>query len=156
MEVLPRESQNIYLLRRIAPNQIPKGFVNSDVFLLREGEKGLSVFDSRSVTPRDALQAHIDMLHDTMLISEGEAQEKAKQRCEKNPDVETLVAKGWRILKIPEKVFRERGFDLSEVEANGHRELLGEQGLFEKYKIDFVNLIEKGEILLLSDEDCLK
>ena len=132
-----------------APNILT--LVKPQLFELRSEEKGLSVF-ADTVTPRATLQAMIDFRRECLTQGDMTAQEWLI----KNPDVETLVQKsGWGVLKIPVSEFLERGFALSEVEENGHLNILGSAEQFTNSRFDFVELVAIGVIMFLSEDECL-
>ena len=93
------ESPNIYLLRRVAPHQIKNGILSPKVFALREGENGLSVFDARFVTPNSVLESYIDTLRNNLLSEDDKMRENAQRNLAECSDVETMLEKGWRVIK---------------------------------------------------------
>lgn len=151
------ESRETYVYRRVAPDQWNRqGDVSAELFLLGKAIKGLSVYHADKVTPREALQALIEEKR-ILLASINEVYRiQAQGWILKNPDVETLVQKRWRIVKLPVSEIKAMGFELEEPDENGHLNILGESSRFDKYQDEFTELIKIGKATLLSAEECLQ
>lgn len=139
-----------HVYRRIPPNHWkPKtGERKPGAFIPREGTS-LSVFAADLQTPRGVLQHCIDDLRRKLTSTDPAQQERAASQLARHGDtVEQMVANGWRVLLVPRSAFTERGFTLTEPEADGHQNVVGE------YLAYAEQLAELS--ILLSPEECLR
>jgi hypothetical protein len=152
------EPQETYVYRRVIPNHFnsSKNEVSLEAFALGTAIDGLSVYDACKVSPRKALQMVIDDNRHKMELAADEVERAKKQTwLSKNPNVETLVQKGWRIVKIPISEVIVMGFGIEEADAQGHLNILGSRPQFENHVADFTELINVGKATLLTDAQCL-
>ena len=101
------------------------------------------------------MQALIDDRKRRLNDADGEKARAAHEWLAKNPDVETLVAKNWRVVKIPLSAILSMGFSVEEPDADGHLNILGAASQFADRLIDFVELIIDGKATVLSADDCI-
>lgn len=150
------EPQETYVYRRVSPRQFvsKKNEITPDVFALGTAIKGLSVYHADSVSPRGALQTVIEDRRKQLASTDEEVIAKAQEWLNKNPDVETLIGKGWRIVKLPVSEVKALGFDLEEPDTQGHLNILGERSQFDDHIADFTELLNTGKATLLSAEEC--
>ena len=150
-----------FVYRRVSPAQMSNspGPVKPDLFELRKWngtyEDGLSVFNADQVSPHQVFQQDIDHYRQEAESTESTG-DFARKKLEQYPDVETMIRKGWCLIKIPTPWLLERGFTLSETEANGHLLILGEPDRFMEYQLEFVRLIADRGAVLLKGEECLQ
>lgn len=152
-----------YVYRRLA-NQIDrKGVINPAAFTLESGEAGLSVFRADLASPYAVLQARIESAKAKRLVVESDDERtKIENWLAKNPDVETLLQKGYRIIQLPIAEIARMGFEFTEPETTGynkgHLEILErpERGAtFEERTQDIIDLVDIGAARVLSVEECL-
>jgi hypothetical protein len=143
--------------RRVSPAQYDYRAqrIKPEVFALRPNEEGLSIFDACIVGPRGALQAFLDFYRENLNAEDEALREAAGKRLEQYPDVEAIVAKGWRVIRLPVSEIKQRGFTLTELEPNGHLEIHGDREQFLKYQLEFVQLVTEGIAPLLNEAECL-
>lgn len=109
-------------------------------FHTREGEPGLSVFDTRLQTPRGVLQNALDNAKAQLASPDAEIREKGRKFLEKQGDtVEALVANGWYVVRLPVSAFTDLGFTLDEAEPDGHRNVIGSREDFETHSLSWVD-----------------
>ena len=158
MSEAAEEQHETYIYRRVIPNHITgkKNEVSVEAFDLGLAVKGLSVYRADVSSPRHVLQMTIE---DKKIRQASETDEQSKAESAnwllKNPDVETLVKKSWRVVKVPISEVIAMGFNLELPDANGHLNVLGTPSQFADHKADFIELIKSGKATLLSAVDCL-
>ena len=81
---------------------------------------------------------------------------KAQKWLDKYPDVESLVAIGWRIVRLPVSEILAMGFGLGEPDAQGHLNVPGERSQFNDHTADFAELLKIGKAKLLTSDECLQ
>ena len=152
-----QEPQEPFVFRRVHPQQFnsKSGLPKPQVFALRENEEGVSILHDSVVNARGALQAFIDDNTARLQDEDETARERARKNLERFPTVEAMVELGWKIVKIPVSEIEKRGFELSEIEQNGHLEIRGEPERFKECELDFVELVQNGTARVLSDAECL-
>jgi hypothetical protein len=150
-------AESAFVYRRVSPPQFDSKAqrIKPDVFALRPNEEGLSVFDARIVGPRGALQAFLDFYQNNLDAEDELLRDTARKRLEQYPDVETMVAKGWRVVQLAVAEVTQRGFSLTEPETDGHCEIRGERERFSVCQLEFVQLVADGVAPLLTETECL-
>jgi len=152
------EQHETYIYRRVIPNHITgkKSEVSIEAFDLGTAVKGLSVYRADVSNPRHVLQMTIeDRKHKLATATDEQSRVDSEKWLLKNPDVEALVEKGWRVIKVPVSEVIEMGFGLDVPDSNGHLNILGTPSQFADHKADFIELIKSGKATLLSATDCL-
>lgn len=90
------------------------------------------------------------------MVSGGEdVRKRAAKGLQETPSVESMVEKGWKILRISLLDIEAMGFEWEETDAFGHVNILGERELFKNKRLDFFELVSSGRAILLTDEECL-
>lgn len=152
-----------YVYRRLA-NQIDrKGNVNPAAFTLDPGEAGLSVFRADIATPYNVLQARIESAKEKLALAKNEDEIAFLARwLEKNSNVETLLQKGYRIIRLPIDDLKQMGFTLTDPETTGYnaghleiQENPNKDATFENRTQDIIDLLDTGAARILSVEECL-
>lgn len=119
-------------------------------FHIRQGEFGLSVFDTDLMTPRGTLQNAIDYAKARLESDSEEERERGKNFLDKYGNtVEELVQNGWGVAILPVDWFTEAGFTLDGPEPNGHRNVIGSRDDFQTHSLSWL------EAHVLSDEAVL-
>ncbi len=119
--------------------------------------RGLSVFRADMASPYQVLQECIEDRKLRMNDPEETERQKAAAWLAKNPDVDTLVQKDYRVVAIPIAVIQALGFThLEGPEPNGHMNILGTAEEFRAQAAAFVELIDTGQARILSAEECLR
>ena len=152
----PVQPGNRRFYRRIKSDQWQdetRQALQDTVFSLREGEAGLSVFDTAEASPRAVLEYLLQEWDAIALKSERDARWAAKQRAIHGETVEGLLESGWGVAEVSEALFLRSGFQPSPyTERNGHLEILGMKEAFEEKSLD---IIDDPECRILSVEECL-
>jgi hypothetical protein len=125
--------------------------LETSAFRLRSNEATLSVYHADRQTPRGVLQICLDeeerKLHSTDETVRARAQAFF---AEHGRTVESLVANGWRVARLPVASFLQRGFRVSEPDPIGHQDVFGVQERFRETSRELRDLAE-----ILSVEECL-
>ena len=158
MSDLAEESHETYVYRRVSPTQFnaKKNEVTPDLFALGTAARGLSVYHASIVTPREALRSVIEDKRKQLASTEDVVRVNTQKWLHKYPDVESLVAIGWRIVKLPVSEIIAMGFGLGEPDAQGHLNILGERSRFDDHIADFAELLKVGKARLLTKDECLQ
>jgi hypothetical protein len=124
-------------------------------FLIQKGKIGLSVFRADRATPYEALKARLEE-ESAKLHSEDESErQKARAWLDKNPDVDTLLKKDYRVVLLPLAEIRAMGFtNIEEPDETGHLNILGSEDDFKTHADEFAELIDTGKARILNPEEC--
>ncbi len=142
------------LYRQLTPTSWDqkKNRLNSNVFRRRSNELGLSVYRADIQTPRGVLQACLDAQHRKLASANSEQVAAAENFFRLyGSTVESLVAAGWRVARVPAAAFTERRFVLGDPDEVGHLNVFGTLEDFARYTNELSKHAE-----LLSGEQCLE
>ena len=101
-----------YVYRRVAPPhfKVKRNWVAPDAFLTAPATRGLSVFRADMAAPRQVLQECIEDRRKRLVDADEAEQQKAAVWLAKNPDIETLVQKEYRVVAISIAALQAIGF----------------------------------------------
>jgi hypothetical protein len=142
------------LYRQLTPTSWDrkKNRLNSNVFRRRANELGVSVYLADLQTPRGVLRACIDAQRRKLASGDPEQVAAAENFFRLyGSTVESLVAAGWRVARVPVAAFTERHFALGEPDEIGHLNVFGAVEEFARYTNELSKQAE-----LLSAERCLE
>jgi hypothetical protein len=139
---MPESEEWVY--RAVDPQWVDStGRITAVAFSLRPLETELSVYSTRICRPYDVLQRLIDPLH--VRLAEKSGQERVRYlewMDRKGSTVERRVEFGWQVARLPISAFTERGFEVGEVEPNGHIGISGLREAFERYADVWADMLE--------------
>lgn len=150
----PQEKRRFY--RRVRNDQWQQEdqqTLKDTVFYIKGSELGLSVFDAAFAVPRTVLEHLLQEWDQIAARSEKDQRWVAKQWEKHGKSVEALVASGWGVTVVTEDLFVRCGFQpSSQIDPNGHLEILGTKEAFEEQSLE---IIDDPECWILSEEECL-
>ena len=153
------EKLNNYVYRRVVPQlyKVKKNLVDPGAFHILPIMRGLSVFRADLASPYQVLQECINDQIERSADPDEIKSEKARIWLAKNPNVETLLNKDFRIVVLPINAIHELGFSSFDgPEPNGHINILGTHEMFIAQAEAFVELIDTGRARILTVEECLQ
>ena len=135
----------VYRAARPETLAMPSGHITTATYALKEHDVGLSVYSAGIQTPRGVLQKQLESRFEILAGISGKKRIDYERWLDrKGRTVEDLIRLGWRVVRISLSSFRDRGFQIGEVEPDGHIEIYGPRDQFLIYAYDWA--LESEEV----------